>query len=159
MHARHSSNWFHPWRKTPITKTKDTRREIRYGANHLDMPSGNTLRYYQDGGSRMFAGSLFGWMIWRMWCGRSFCRFGRGACLRHVIFSPGGQLGKERGACLQIARLFAVIFLIQREAHASDMLVSFLGTPAMHGAGRVPLTRHAVCVALRFSAREFCTSY
>ena len=45
----------------------------------------------------------------------------------HVIFSPGGQLGKERGACLPFARLFAVIFLQQREAHASDMLVSFLG--------------------------------
>ena len=41
--------------------------------------------------------------------------------------SPGDQLGKERGACLRIARLFAVIFLCQREAHAPDMPVSFLG--------------------------------
>ena len=32
----------------------------------------------------------------------------------HVIFSPGGQLGKERGACLHTDRLFAVIFLRQR---------------------------------------------
>ena len=33
---------------------------------------------------------------------------GRGACLRCVIFLLGGQLGKERGACLQVASLFAV---------------------------------------------------
>ena len=48
---------------------------------------------------------------------------GRSACLRHVICSLGDQLGKEWGACFQIA----VIFLYQRDAHVSDMLLSFLG--------------------------------
>ena len=52
---------------------------------------------------------------------------GRGACLRHVICFLGDQFGKERGACFQIARLSAVIFLHQLDAHVSDMLLSFLG--------------------------------
>ena len=53
------------------------------------------------------------------------------------------------------ARLFDVIFLRQREAPSG-----FLSRrPAMHGAGRMSPTCHAVCAALRFSARELCPPY
>ena len=43
-----------------------------------------------------------------------------------AVWPAVGQLGEERGACLQLTRLFAVIFLHQREPHATDILVSFL---------------------------------
>ena len=49
-----------------------------------------------------------------------------------IVFS---YLGKERGACLQIVRLFVVLFLHRCEAHASDgdQLCMFCELAALDG--------------------------